>query len=180
MAIDFTNFFTNTRAVFTPCEMPERSPDFISDSNSQYWCTGEGVIRFSDHWKEQSSCNWTLSTKEDYEYICAYCPYTDFKTKKLTAIYYEPTSADLRLLKDLLASGGAVKSSEWVTGSGKFTSLKEIPYLATKDTKQNAPEWAQKLVSLKTRQIVYITDLNAAKRLTEGKVKKVKVGAIYR
>lgn len=57
--IDWSNFHDATLATFGACEPPTREPDFVSDSGSQYWNTGDGVIRRSDHWGNGiRSCDW--------------------------------------------------------------------------------------------------------------------------
>jgi len=60
------NFFTATRGIFSECNTPESTPDYVSLDkrsgrvSSKYWYTETGVIRQSDHWGEVASCIWTL------------------------------------------------------------------------------------------------------------------------
>lgn len=64
----------STRATFTPHPVPNRTPDYMSDSGSQYWYTPTGVIRYSNHWNmEIDGCYWELAKGN-----CGYCAYTDF------------------------------------------------------------------------------------------------------
>lgn len=56
-----SNFFETTSAVFDICERPERTPDFVSGSGSEYWYEDGKVIRNSDHWGNGiASCNWWI------------------------------------------------------------------------------------------------------------------------
>lgn len=62
--VDFRNFWRKTRAHFTPCERPKRSPDFKS-KRSWYWDVSDDyVIRSSDHWSNScgniKDCFWTI------------------------------------------------------------------------------------------------------------------------
>lgn len=56
------NYYMGTTANWTPTSRPNRKPDYTSRSNSDYWYTRDGVIRYSDHWGgEIASCNWYLN-----------------------------------------------------------------------------------------------------------------------
>lgn len=58
--IDRNNFYKFTEGHFAPCPIPDREPDYHSQTSS-YWYTDEGVIRQSDHWGSGiASCSWTL------------------------------------------------------------------------------------------------------------------------
>lgn len=79
---DFQNFFVETVANFTRCEVPDRPPDFVSFSGSAYWDLGDRVRRCSDHWGPNiSSCRWYL----DFEAcrltycLCGECRYDEFR-----------------------------------------------------------------------------------------------------
>lgn len=75
----FNNFHDATDAVFTPCERPAREPDFISGAGSEYWDTGEGVIRYSDHWcLGIRSCNWLHTEGDNGQWKAGFCKYADF------------------------------------------------------------------------------------------------------
>lgn len=64
MKITRETFFKNTFAEFTPTRIPNRNPDFISESGSRYWFFANGVIRKSDHWGMVADCYWTLKEGE--------------------------------------------------------------------------------------------------------------------
>lgn len=59
---NWLTFHESTAAAWTPLvELPTRKPDFVSQSGSQYWNAGWGVIRLSDHWGRYiKSCDWFL------------------------------------------------------------------------------------------------------------------------
>lgn len=54
------NFYMNTAADFAPCAAPDRLPDYVSASGSEYWYEPEGVVRRANHWGGVASCEWTL------------------------------------------------------------------------------------------------------------------------
>jgi hypothetical protein len=59
--MDKTNFFIGTYANWTSVsEVPNRTPDYISESYSNYWYSNKGVVRLSDHWGVVSSNFWEL------------------------------------------------------------------------------------------------------------------------
>ena len=59
MSYNESNFFNATAAVFDLCEQPEREPDYISGSGSEYWYINGGVVRKSNHWGDAiASCAW--------------------------------------------------------------------------------------------------------------------------
>ena len=58
---NWNNFFIETVADWTLCEMPDRLPDYVSYSGSTYWDFGDRVRRWSDHWGPRvASCCWYL------------------------------------------------------------------------------------------------------------------------
>lgn len=60
-AFNSRNFFSGTAADFTSVERPNRAPDYVSDSGSEYWYSAEGVVRGSNHWgTEIASTDWFL------------------------------------------------------------------------------------------------------------------------
>lgn len=87
MAFNFTTFHNATNATFTACPLPGRKPDFISDSGSSYWDTGDGVIRAADHWGRARSCFWSLDGKTlgdqqgtwGHHFAAGFAPYTAFR-----------------------------------------------------------------------------------------------------
>lgn len=61
---DENSFFLYTQANFKSTDKPDREPDYVSSSGSQYWYTDDGVVRGSNHWGEGvASCDWTLDGK---------------------------------------------------------------------------------------------------------------------
>lgn len=55
------NFFSGTAADFTSVERPNREPDYVSDSGSEYWYSADGVVRGSNHWGTGiASTDWFL------------------------------------------------------------------------------------------------------------------------
>jgi len=75
----FNTFYQSTLADWHRCEIPHRSPDFVSFSGSAYWCLKNKVRRWSDHWGVVASCRWTLEGR-NYEQtlVCGECYYEDF------------------------------------------------------------------------------------------------------
>ncbi len=82
--VGWDNFHNGTIAVFEPCSIPTRTPDFISLGGSMYWAEPDGVIRASDHWGPGiKSCDWYLKTEtfvmdEFYQHVGGFCRYADF------------------------------------------------------------------------------------------------------
>lgn len=100
------NFFECTRATFTSCARPNRSPDFISrdkfgDISSEYWYTKKGVIRNSSHWSfikgrflntfnvrptvRVSRCFWKLNNLKGIDFrgaACGFCSWNKFRSNK--------------------------------------------------------------------------------------------------
>lgn len=78
----FGNFFQETVANFTLCEMPERNPDFVSWSGSTYWDMGDRVRRWSNHWGPKiATCSWYLDFHTfNLKYsVCGECLYENFR-----------------------------------------------------------------------------------------------------
>ena len=61
--IDRNNFFLYTMANFNEVDKtPNREPDYISRSGSQYWYEDDGVYRKSNHWgADIATCDWFLN-----------------------------------------------------------------------------------------------------------------------
>jgi hypothetical protein len=85
--IDFSNFWRKTRANFTACETPSRSPNFKSKGSggSKYWDMGDHVIRHSNHWSGQHGigrivdCEWTIDVEHTKRsFVTGMCRYQDF------------------------------------------------------------------------------------------------------
>lgn len=79
-----SNFFVGTEADFVPCAMPNRKPDYISDSGSKYWYEKGGVIRSSNHWGYVASCNWTIGGAFIQNcQLSGFAPFSEFKSNSL-------------------------------------------------------------------------------------------------
>lgn len=79
---NFKNFYLHTVANFSLCEMPDRPPDYFSDSGSAYWEFGDRVRRSSDHWGPNiASCCWFLDLKSPQlkHAVCGECYYEEFR-----------------------------------------------------------------------------------------------------
>ncbi len=53
--VDLSTFYRDTKATFAQCKVPDRQPDFVSESGSHYWFfeyrdVDFYVVRWSDHW----------------------------------------------------------------------------------------------------------------------------------
>jgi hypothetical protein len=90
--ITISNYTKETEAVFREVPIPERNPDYVSQSGTQYWIDREGVTRYSDHWGAgigtiNARCNWFIGEQNQYEqsrnytgsYRCGRAEYKDFK-----------------------------------------------------------------------------------------------------
>lgn len=92
------NFYINSEANFEFCEKPNREPDYISASGSEYWYTEEGVFRNSDHWGNGiASCDWQLLNCNEwdipqyqltYKPLCGFAKWQNFKLKEFFIITY--------------------------------------------------------------------------------------------
>lgn len=79
------NFFVATEAKFKECKTPNRTPDYVSESGSEYWYTRRGVIRRSNHWNWVASCTWEYEGKGlSGELRTGFCKWRKFKLKPLT------------------------------------------------------------------------------------------------
>lgn len=132
MTVDFTNFHDRTRADFTMCARPDRPADFISESGSEYWDCGHGVIRAADHWVSQNgcygirSCVWTLNTALGWrETAAGYCSYADFIVRREVPVWHTVSRADRAVAAEL--DGRAVAVSDWTTGTGRSTRRRATP-----------------------------------------------------
>ncbi len=77
--MNWNNFYMATVADWHRCEIPDRSPDFVSFSGSVYWNCKNKVRRLSDHWGIVASCIWLLEgNKHQNLLICGQCYYEDF------------------------------------------------------------------------------------------------------
>jgi hypothetical protein len=118
--IDFRNFFEATRAEFSPTEIPDREPDFVSLGRSVYWDMGHGVIRSSDHWSDQNgtraiaSCVWTYAGRcHPGRWETGYAPWSDFTRRVREVPIRAATATDLDLAARIAASGGGIDPADW-------------------------------------------------------------------
>jgi len=89
-----SNFHINSKAIFTPCDMPTGQPDFVSDSGSSYWYMNGGVVRVSNHWGHVASCFWYLKGQKHpnrgcltTETLAAFTSFSDMnRTKSFSKI----------------------------------------------------------------------------------------------
>lgn len=88
------NFFVATKATWKGVKAPKRTPDYISNSGSEYWYTPQGVYRKSDHWSHiyinnkywygctrVATCYWTLKLKyrvDSYD-LCGFTSWDHFR-----------------------------------------------------------------------------------------------------
>ena len=72
------NFHLATSATFVPCAKPDRAPDYVSDSGSEYWYVGDTVIRNANHWGIVASCKWSYNGKESDDYVSGACELSEF------------------------------------------------------------------------------------------------------
>lgn len=75
--INKNNYFNYTYVDFQSVQKPERKPDFISESGSEYWYTEKGVYRYSDHWNEVGTCIWKINNGFK-EYSTGFASWEDF------------------------------------------------------------------------------------------------------
>jgi hypothetical protein len=97
---DKDNFFTRSTANFVPCQLPETSPDFTSESGSRYWYTDKGVVRGSDHWGGVATCRWTLDGTEAKNPVpvAGFCRWEDFELAVMVTLIAEfPAKRKIKL-----------------------------------------------------------------------------------
>lgn len=78
------NFYVETVANWSRCEIPDREPDYVSFTGSAYWDYGDRVRRCSDHWGIKiASCSWYLDFKtyNGIDGLCGECYYEEFNKK---------------------------------------------------------------------------------------------------
>lgn len=82
------NFHLYSKAIFSNCETPETTPDYVSLTkngkvSSKYFFTENGVIRVSNHWGSVGTCVWILkgfsTISDDCEFsnieLAGYCSF---------------------------------------------------------------------------------------------------------
>ena len=80
-AINKDNYFKNTYAQWKSAsekDLPKETPDYESDSGSEYWYTDKGVYRRSNHWGKVASCYWYLNDEVKQTGTTKEIGYTDF------------------------------------------------------------------------------------------------------
>jgi hypothetical protein len=73
-------------ASFSACSKPNRPPDFVSPTSSEYWDEGDCLVRHSDHWSGQhgiafiKESTWTIHGQPDEtnEFLTGKCDYREF------------------------------------------------------------------------------------------------------
>lgn len=86
--INENTFHLGTKANFVSCEAPDRAPDFVSKSGSEYWYTKDGVIRRSDHWLPHvATCDWALDGRYCYAYAAGFCKFADMEALNIFGEY---------------------------------------------------------------------------------------------
>ncbi|QDU81580.1 hypothetical protein Pla110_33220 [Polystyrenella longa] len=90
--VDRDTFNYMTQAVFRPVIKPNRIPDYVSESGSQYWYENDGVIRHSDHWGTVASCLWSCTSTTGF---CKFNKFIDLNSGIYRHLTYHDT-IDLR------------------------------------------------------------------------------------
>lgn len=90
--ISQSNYTKETEAIFREIPVPEKTPDYVSQSGTQYWIDSDGVTRYSDHCGANigtmnARCNWFIGEQNQYEqsrnytggYRCGRSEFNNFK-----------------------------------------------------------------------------------------------------
>jgi len=83
MKIDKTNFHVASTGLWVEVAgVPNQTPDFASNSGSEYWFTADGVYRRADHWGTGIfCCHWHLKQGTNTRLVPNTNPkYTAFNT----------------------------------------------------------------------------------------------------
>lgn len=76
------NYTHGTSAKFSPASRPDKKPDYVSKSDSEYWISPMGVTRGSDHWGTVGSCDWKLGkNKFPKKKVYGFSPWENFEKK---------------------------------------------------------------------------------------------------
>lgn len=125
--VTHNNFHLETRALFMPCETPDRMPDYVSDSGSQYWYEGNTVIRCANHWGIVASCRWAYNGKENGQYVSGVCELSRFT--KLRNPQPMPTVLDGgTLYKVVLVQNRKPVATMSVRSNGKFHVMSKVKF----------------------------------------------------
>lgn len=100
------NYTHGTSAKFSPASRPDKEPDYVSKSDSEYWVSPMGVTRGSDHWGTVGSCDWKLGkNKFPKKKVYGFSPWENFEKKnksmKKTATFTTRDIIPLQYLKNL-------------------------------------------------------------------------------
>ena len=172
--INFTNFHNKTVANFTVCDRPDRNPDFVSDSGSEYWNAGDGVIRAADHWVGDMgctairSCLWSIDAAGYGERV-GFAAYDSFRIRKAVPIWHHVADAD-RELAQLILDHNGVPASLWTKGSGRHTKKRDIPVWASETFKDMA-SFEKRIGDRKARQLIIADTVVCRRVLKQGRIK---------
>lgn len=110
--ITFDNFHINTFTNFSQIksnEIPNREPNFISNSGSKYWYIEETqeVIRQSNHWgRTIASCNWLLDGMSVKKQTQGISKLSDFHREFLNLLNPDNIGKEFEICKTSLAYKG--------------------------------------------------------------------------
>lgn len=121
------NFHLETSATFMPCETPERLPDYVSDSGSQYWYEGDTVIRCANHWGSVASCKWGYNGKASDKYVSGVCELSAFtrirRVQPMPSVVDGGTEYTVILCEDRKP-----KATLKVRSNGKFHVMSKVKF----------------------------------------------------
>jgi hypothetical protein len=121
------NFHLETRATFMPCATPDRMPDYVSDSGSQYWYEGNTVIRCANHWGIVASCRWGYNGKESGEYVSGVCDLSQFE--RIRTVQPAPTVVEGgTAYKIILMENRKPVATMTVRSNGKFHVMSKVKF----------------------------------------------------
>lgn len=97
------NFFKHTFCIFNEVSSDlilDKKPDYVSNSQSQYFFTEEGVYRKSNHWGRAANCRWKLvsNSYKSQNTIVAFARWIDFYPNNETEkLYFIRINADFEV-----------------------------------------------------------------------------------
>ena len=116
--------------------LPERTPDHISSSGSQYYFLDEGVIRISNHWGRAAACRWRLigfDGKVAKQAPAGYAKWSDFYPYDPVQhwFYIRPDFSDIGHCLDVLYTSNlacfdekeAVKRLKWLQSHSNIEDM---------------------------------------------------------
>ena len=112
--ITIDDFHIDTFANFTKIkakDLPNRPPDYVSQSLSRYWHTNDGVYRQSNHWgRKIASCNWLIDSKAHKGETQGFCLLKDFHRRMEGLLYDENNyGKKFKICKTTLVRNGGGK-----------------------------------------------------------------------